>query len=266
MNDPIVETLEYCLKLSNEISFDNPPTIEEELQDFKLKLADGLLQIQMKIFFSTELEARTIVEPFLKAWELDNFMKRGHKDLCFEFICSKIVDRNPPTLTKSEVLIAEVGEFFILGHEVGFHVTRKSYPPIPQNLLYTPDVESLANRYEGFLNGREPLLSMAYFCLSLLQFTSGGRIMAANKYNIDKDVLDMLGTLTSEHGDKSEARKLDETSKMKPLTELEQTWIRETIKLIIRRKAEYDFDNYAIFTQINFKSLPPIKDLKSFAD
>jgi hypothetical protein len=90
--------------------------------------------------------------------------------------------------------------------------------------------------------------------------------MAANKYNIDKDVLDMLGTLTSEHGDKSEARKLDETSKMKPLTELEQTWIRETIKLIIRRKAEYDFDNYAIFTQINFKSLPPIKDLKSFAD
>lgn len=266
MNDPVVETLEYCLKHSNEISFDNPPKIEEEFRDFKMKLADGLLQIQMKLFFSREVEARTIVEPFLKAWELDNFLKNGYKDFCFEFICSKIVDRNPPTVTRSKVLIAEVGEFFVFGNKVGFHVTRKSYPTIPKNLLYTPDVESLAARYEGFLNGREPLLSMAYFCLSLLQFTSGGRIKAANKYNIDKDVLDLLGTLTSEHGDKSESRKLAKNSKLKPLTELEQTWIQETIKLIIRRKAEYDFDNYAKFSQINFKSLPSIKNLKSFAD
>lgn len=258
MNDPIVESLNYRLKLSEDISFDNPPPLEEELPSFKLKLNAGILEIEMKDFFSSERQARASVEPFLKAWELDNFLDRGHKEFWFEFINSKIVDRNPPPADDSKVIKAEVGELLITGHSITVHITRKNYPSPPTKLLCTPDVESLLKRYEGFLQGSEPLISMAYFCLSLLQSSADGRGKASIKYNINKTVLDKLGELTSERGDKTEARKLDKFSTLISLTDTERTWIRETIKLIIRRKAEYDFDPTATFPFIKLNSLPTL--------
>jgi len=72
---------------------------------------------------------------------------------------------------------------------------------------------------------------MAYFCISLIQSKAKGRKKAALKYCIDLDVLNLMGKLTSDRGDMKEARKLNATSTLLKLTDLEQNWVRETIKI-----------------------------------
>ena len=95
-------------------------------------------------------------------------------------------------------------------------------------------LKSLWHRYRGYLEGREPLLTMAYFCLTVLEITAGGRQQAAAMYNISKSVLNTLAILASERGDYRTARKIV-SSTMQPLSEAETAWIQETIKQIILR-------------------------------
>lgn len=254
MVDPSVITLNYLLITAENTSFGNPVMIEEEYLDFKIKLDEGNLVVEMKEHFSSEVQARKRVEPFLKAWELDNFLNLGTKEISFEFLGSKIIDRNPIHSKAPKILYAEVAEFVTANDSITCHLIRKNYPKPPKGLSYSPDVESLSKRYEGFLAGREPLISMAYFCLSLLQSSAKGRTKAATKYKIELDILDKLGTLTSERGDRTDARKLDKDSTLIPLTNAEIEWICQTIRLIIRRKAEYDFDPASILLIINNKA------------
>jgi hypothetical protein len=258
MNNPFVEELYYNLKLSDDISYDNPPDIIEDFGDFKLTLAKGNVVIQMSSDCSNVEQARILVEPHLRAWELDNFLKMGKMELWFEFVDSKIVDRNPPTSDGSINLYVHNIEQLQIIDEITIHVIRKNYPSPPRNILYSPDVDSMLKRYEGFLKGKEPLLSMAYFCLSLIQSKANGRKNAAHKYFLDIKVLNLMGNLTSERGDMKEARKLDKTSTLRKLTESEQNWVRETIKIFIRRIAEYEYNPTAKYPLIDLASLAVI--------
>lgn len=257
MNEPVVESLNYILKLSDEISFDNPPILEEEFTSFKLRLENGSLNIEMKNNCATEEQARSFVEPYLKAWELDYFLTFGRKEFWFEFNNSKIVDKNPKCFNGSGTAYPKTGLISITGLSATVNVTRNKYPLPPKKIKYSPDVESLINRFEGFQNGKEPLLSMAYFCYSLIASIQNPKV-ASKIYAINHSILKKLSELSSVRGNKLEARKFTNTSSFEPLTVPEQNWIIETIKLLIRRKAEYDFDPKATFQEITMGELPTI--------
>lgn len=258
MNEPVVESLNYILKTSDEISFDNPPILEDELPSFNIKLENGNLNVEMKDFFKTEDEARSFVEPYLKAWELDNFLTFGRKEFWFEFEKSTIIERGSKCLDGSTTAYPKTSHICITGFSPKVHVTRNKYPLPSKKLKYSPDVESLIKRFESFQSGKEPLLSMAYFCLTIIQSSAGNRGDAVEKYSIRRDVFNKLGDLTSERGDESEARKVKNRLSFEPLNESEKKWIIETIKLLIRRKAEYDFDPIATFKEITMDELPVI--------
>jgi hypothetical protein len=89
-------------------------------------------------------------------------------------------------------------------------------------------------RYHGYRDGREPLLSMAYFCLTVLEANAGGRSAAARKYRIDKAVLHKLGELTSRRGDLATARKAT-AGVAAPLTGPETAWLEVAVKTLIWR-------------------------------
>jgi len=258
MNDPHVKYLIYKLKLDKNISFDKPPALKEVYQVFEITLENDLLTVEMRDHFAEEAKARRVVDPFIKCWELDIALTQGRREVQFEFVTAEIIDRNPSTPGQSQTIEAGAGMIAITGFEAIVQVTRKNYPRPPRQLSYTPDVESLWKRYEGYLDGREPLMSMAYFCLSLLQSSTKGRANAASIYKVDPQVLDKLGELTSERGDKSEARKLDRSSTLTPLTGPEISWIQEALKTLIRRKSEFDFDPNANLSLITLSSLPTI--------
>lgn len=110
----------------------------------------------------------------------------------------------------------------------------------------------------GYLDGREPLLDMAYFCLTQVEFKAGGRKrtrrqLAAARYRIDKDVLAMMGTLTSEHGDRWSARK---ASAAHPLTGSQGAWVEATVKHLIWRLGDTRIGS--ALPLITMSDLPPL--------
>ena len=90
----------------------------------------------------------------------------------------------------------------------------------------------------GYLQGREPLASMAYFCLTMLE-DKKDRMTAARKYGIDREVLTKIAKLSSEKGGQ-EARKARGINR--ELTPSETRFLQKAIPALIRRAAEVAHD------------------------
>ena len=120
------------------------------------------------------------------------------------------------------------------------------------------DVETMWHRYEGYLAGREPLAAMAYFCLTVLQGSAGGRDEAAEQFGISGRVLDTLGRLTTEIGDDETARKRTHGSEWRPHTRAERAWIEAAVKALIRRAGEWASDPEAPGPQLTMNDLPKL--------
>jgi hypothetical protein len=180
--------------------------------------------------------------------------------MTFEFDKANIVDRNPPKPGEPIVFIGHVTVG--VGVEASVWTVYQNYPPPPSGFVMTPEVETMWLRYQMHLDGREPLASMAYACLTLLEgttgVTTGFRTAVCSKYGIEQAVRDKLGDLTSERGGPLEARKMDHNSTGIPLTAREKQWIGEVIKALIRRKAEYDADPTASRPLIRMADFPPV--------
>ncbi len=82
-------------------------------------------------------------------------------------------------------------------------------------------------------NGREPLASMAYFCLTLLENRYGGRTAASKALVVDEAVLGKLGNLSTNRGDVSTARKI--TGDLTPFGAADTQWLEAAIRALIRR-------------------------------
>jgi len=121
-------------------------------------------------------------------------------------------------------------------------------------------------RYNGYVHGREPLLTMAYFCLSVLAWSardwptfskrSHPRRRAAAKYAIELDVLDTLGRLTSILGDAAGGRKRDEQSEDRPPTNAEHAWVDAAIKALILQVGAWAADPSKQLRQLTMGDLP----------
>ena len=76
---------------------------------------------------------------------------------------------------------------------------------------------------------------MAYFCLTVLERSAGGRPKVKSTYRIGMRVLNKIAVLSSEKGG-SEARKADGTSE--ELSPQERQFLKRAVIAIIRRAAE----------------------------
>jgi hypothetical protein len=269
MRDPHVVWLKYRAEHKNESRrFENPSTLITENDKFKITLANGELTAEMKGHYATEGDARGVVERCLRSWEIDVGLTYGAGTMLFTFQNVHIVDRNPPV--PGEVSVGEgsiIRCLVAIRPRLGLMPTithvHACYTPPPERFLATPDVESLWHRYQMYRQGREPLLTMAYFCLSLLEGTTGNndgsRKSASNRYEIDNRVLSELGRITAKRGDSKEARKYGHEATRTPLTESEKYWVEEVILALIRRKGEYDFDPSASLPQITMSNFSPLR-------
>ena len=98
---------------------------------------------------------------------------------------------------------------------------------------------------------------MAYFCLTFLEWRSGGREPAASKFRIAKTVLDRLGNLTSTRGDAETGRKYSAVASGQPLSNPERTWIEAAVATVIRRLGElHNIDSLEVITLADLPKLP----------
>ena len=165
----------------------------------------------------------------------------------------EIVDRCPLEPGEGRAYIySGVGAVSFMGAAV-VHVTSNAYPKPPGEFRLNTDAESMWLRYKGFLEGREPLLSMAYFCATVLETVAGGRSKAAEAFAMDVEILRKIGKVSSKHGDRTVARKASSTL---PLTGNEAAWLEAAVKALIFRVG--DCRDPRTLPKITFADLPPL--------
>ena len=135
-----------------------------------------------------------------------------------------------------------------------------NYPTPPSGVnSRDPNVQTMHQRFMGYRQGNEPLASMAYFCLTVLEYATGQkrnrRKAAVQKYKIDLSVLNKIAELSSERGG-SGARKADGVDK--DFTNKERAFLKQAIKEMIRRAAEKAYSPDKKFPRISLSELPQI--------
>ena len=237
MHDPHVAKLVYDLK-SKAINYENPPPVEKELDSFRLKLSDGMLHIDAKEHYSSIAEARRSIEPFLRAWETDAFLAHNHH-FRFEFNESEVIDRNPSSLNEHSLPVS-ISMEASSNASTSLIEVYSDYPQPPTYSALSPNAETLASRYRGYCEGREPLLTMAYLCLTVVEASASSRKRAASKYHLHKDILGKIGELSSKRGDGASARKYKPGQEA--LSKNEKIWLETAIRRVTRQVAIVDAD------------------------
>lgn len=227
-----VVSLQYALQPDEGFSYDNPPPVDFETEQARFHLADGILTCKMKTHFSDAEGAQKAVKPILRAWETYVDLQRNRGQLRFRYERPEIIDRSPKPPGSMSVFLTG-NAMATATASASLHLTSNRYPdPPPDYFRLNPDAETVLQRYQGYGDGREPLLSMAYFCLTVLESKAGGRDAAAALYGIDKNVLGKMGELSSTRGDLLHARKADS---VQPLSGHESGWVEAAVKMLIHR-------------------------------
>lgn len=254
MRDPHVEAVLYEIGTGDGISFGDPPpmTLTNHLGTFEL--AGGKLTIRPADHYSNGTEARAVLDPFLRAWEIDADLTRNIGAIRFTFQSVQKIDRSPP-VSSSGVVSVGVGaaEMIAIGELTSVHITQNTYPPAPNDFRTTPEVQLAYGRWRAFREGREPLQSMAYAVLTLLASIAGGRRQAATTFQVDPRILDNIGRLSSTKGDAATSRKFAGVQ-LQPLSGAETSWLESAIRRIVRRIGEHAAG--AHLSQITVNDLP----------
>jgi hypothetical protein len=251
------------------MSFNNSPPVEWHTNAFHLRLENGLATLEIIEHYPSEKAARAQVEPYLRAWEVNEALKlAGYREFWFEFDSPDIIDRNPLPPPESPYVVEGSGKFEARASiRAKGQVIRQRYPAPPEDFILSPDAETLWIRYLGYLNGREPLAAASYMCLTILEASAqrdpratGGskRKKTANLFSIDRKVLDKLGELTSNVGDSQNARKAPENGEFRPHTSAEVAWVKAAIRALILRVGQYDADPNRPLPKLTMADLPKL--------
>jgi hypothetical protein len=228
MPNSVVVALRYGVVSSPDRDFLQAKSLDAETADFSVRLSDGQLVLRPREKFASSDEARIAAADFIRAWEIDAGLLYGAAaPFRLVYAGAEIADAsassNPPTVS--------IEETFYLRDEVSSHLSHGRYPDPPPTSHVSPEAEAIWGRLERHLAGLEPLLSMSYFCLTVLRQV-GGDDGASITYRIDKTVLREISRLSSTRGDVLTARKF--TQQTRPLTTSESAWLLDAIKRVVR--------------------------------
>ena len=264
MRDPHVATLRYRLVPANTLSFDHPVPVERREEAFFVRLADDILTFEMIEHHASEESAKECVQRYLEAWRIDVGLRFGHREIGFEFLDANVIDRDPPPGT-GQVIHAKIAMAGAGALDATVHVSRRQYPEPPRGFVVSPAVKSMWDRYEMYLERRDPLTDMANFCLTALETSATSaedprhkRSKAAKQYNIDEGVLSNLGWLAAEVGDDETARKRTHGGERRRHTEAERVWMEAAVRALIRRAGEWASDPDAQGQKLTMNDLPKL--------
>lgn len=250
MNDPHVESLHYSIKHDVSIAYEKAPPLSYDGPDFSVRVEGGRADVAMRVHCANAEEARRLVEPFLRAWELAAALERNPGEFELEYENAKVIDRKPPP---GYVDHLETAAFVVTGGSVEFRLNRASYPPPTTSMLRNSVTDSMFECFCRYREGRRTLADAGYFCLTIAEREAGDRPSAAQRFAIDIDVLRKIGELTANKGGE-DARKAGGANV--DYTDREKQWIDAAMKALIRRAAEVAHDAHAERPVMTMADLP----------
>ncbi|MBB6096037.1 hypothetical protein HNQ60_004928 [Povalibacter uvarum] len=239
MRDPHVEAIHYKVGSAETISYNNPRPINFSNHLGEFTLSDGYLRVIPVEHFASANEARAAIDPFLSAWEISTDLNSNFGMVRFEFERVEVVDRAPPEPGGSIVCSLEGASMVMIGSSAVVRLTCSEYPNPPTAFSATTDVTAAYRRWLRYRAGNEPLQSMAYFVLTLLQTAAGGRALASQIFQIERKILDTMGHLSSTKGDEATARKANNPGQFQDLSPAEKQWLEEAVRRVIRKLGEH---------------------------
>jgi hypothetical protein len=259
VEEPRVVSLRYRLQAADTVEFQNPPRLEWETDAFQLRLEDGVATAWLKEHHSSPDSARRVVEKDLRRWELHAALQYGGSpDVSFQYESAQVREPPRPPAGAPQVIPLSAAATSVSATSATVHTTKTCYPYPPDDFALSDDVQVMWARYEGYLQGREPLLPMAYFCLTRFRSGAGHNKEAASRYRVSKNVLDKLGRLASISGDETTARKWDSGPPPQPLYDTEKEWVENAVRLLIYRAGQYASDPDREWPMITMKDLPQL--------
>ena len=251
MNDPHVVRLTYRIEKTETVDFDKAPPLTVDRGAFRVTLDAYKAKVEMMDHFASAEEARKAIDPFLRAWELEADLRNSSERFRFVYETAEIIDRAPRE-PGAVLQVAKMGSSVIFGMNAVLHVSRAKWPDPPQDLEVSPDADVLWRRWWLHREEKqERLLSAAYWALTMLEEAPGlaapererrvskKRRGASKMFNIDLDVLNTIGELTSTRGGADESRKAEGLTA--PLSRGERQWFDAAFRALVRRVAEHAY-------------------------
>ena len=256
MNDPHVVALIYRVEHGDGVTWNHAePLVDPETpEEFRLEVKDKKARFGLKVHYAKESEARKAIENYIRIWEFDVCLECDTPDFFrLKFHKAEIVDRNP---TPGTTRLRGVGS--IVGSSSASLTLGPSRYPLPPTDIclddrFDPDVQTMYQRYMDYRRKREPLPSMAYFCLTVPKRKEGGRLRTAEKYQIGGHVRAKVGRLSS-HKDGLAARKAEGVAT--EMAESERRFLEQAIRKIIRRVVEKTRKPDRSLPKISLSDLP----------
>ena len=257
MNDPHVDMLHYSIRHSEGVDYTAASPQEGRHTSFTVRIESGQATVSMVDHCATAEDARVIVEPFLRAWELSSALSDWSG---FEFVFQRadIIDRSPSPRS----LDAQAGFHAVGGLRTSEKVQKATYPTPPVGLATDAYVEMMFDRYRNYRKGLTTLSDAANFCLTAVEhagltaLASGkARDRAAKHFYIERMVLNKVGELCSTKGG-AEARKA--IGVKHEFSNAERTWLQEAMKKLIHRAAEVANDSSIKYPKLTMAHLPPL--------
>ena len=281
MNDPHVETLQYTIESygPNSWDYESAATLSHHASGIGDFLFDrGVLTVKLSTHYLDEQTARYFVDRFLRNWEIYNDLAGNYGAIRFKFTGATTIDRNPrPEGPAVEIFVSEQ---LLISDSVSFRVSPGRYPdPPPANFAGTGNIVKDAHlRWCQYKDGKEPLRSMAYFVLTLIEDEArsasgkgGAQQKAASIFNIDEAVLKKIGEISSVSGTVQTARKVnadarnqyvseaaadDEILRVKSALEL---WLEHAITKVLMHLGR--LSTYEVPNELTLDDLGPLPEV-----
>ena len=244
MNDPHVEALFYRIEHADSVDYSVSPPLVQEADEFRVKIEDDQVCFELKKHYPTVNSAKEVVDRYASVWELQALLRDPRQEFRLRYSYPKVVDRCP---VPGQIVVSALPTRFHFSVSQPTVTVGKPYPQPPPELTLDPyddDVDTLAYRWNEYIHGRRDLITVAYFCLTVLEKRAGGRKekrkKAANVFGISFDDLDSVGEITGTKGGKSFARKADAVKN--ELSDKEKRFLERAVCLMIRRLSENALD------------------------
>lgn len=109
--------------------------------------------------------------------------------------------------------------------------TIETWPP--EGATVAQLVVVITHRYREYKDGREPLGTMTYAVVNLLQESARGSRNAAREFGISENVLDKMRQLSSTRGSYLTARKFDSSLVPRDFSDGEVSWMESAVEAVV---------------------------------
>jgi hypothetical protein len=251
LNPPKIESLTFQINSDPHTRYEHPEQMAFANALGRFQTADGMLVWWPdEDFFDIE-EAKRVVASFLNDWEVHAAVQDVPGVLRFRFDHAEL--RQPISPDSGGTVILAATTALAISATASATMTRKRYPAAPLDFHATTEVELAFRRWRAYLDGREPLLSMAYFVFTVFVPENGrSRQEASAVFAIEEVVLRTLSGLSSVRSG-LDARKFTASNSI-PLTDHERAWLEDVVRRLIYRLGEHA--GGAVLTPIRMDDLP----------